>query len=120
MNDLITITGIKAFGYHGVFEHEAVNGQDFFVDVELRVNLDKASASDDLKDTVDYGALAHAVVAVIEGEPVELIETLAQRIADVVLIDTRVSTVNVVLHKPTAPIPFAFSDVRVEIERSQP
>ena len=64
--------------------------------------------------------MVRAVEFFIEGEPVELIETLAQRIADVVLIDSRVSTVNVVLHKPSAPIPFAFSDVCVKIERSQP
>ena len=107
MTDIIALTGLRAFGYHGVLSEEKATGQEFVVDLALHVDTAGAARTDDLADTVDYGALAHAVVAVIEGEPV-------------VLIDTRVSTVNVVLHKPTAPIPFAFSDVRVEIERSQP
>ena len=120
MTDIIALTGLRAFGYHGVLSEEKATGQEFVVDLALHVDTAGAARTDDLADTVDYGALAHAVVAVIEGEPVELIETLAQRIADVVLIDSRVSTVNVVLHKPSAPIPFAFSDVCVKIERSQP
>ena len=117
MNDLITITGIKAFGYHGVFEHEAANGQDFFVDVELRVNLDKASESDVLKDTVDYGAITDAVVSEITGERVQLIERLAGRIADRVLSeDARIKSVAITVHKPNAPVSAPVQDISVRID----
>ena len=120
MNDLITITGIKAFGYHGVFEHEAVNGQDFFVDVELRVSLDKASASDELKDTVDYGAITDAVVSEITGERVQLIERLAGRIAERVLTeDARIKSVAITVHKPNAPVSAPVQDISVRIDRTR-
>ena len=118
-NDLIALTGLRARGYHGVLSHEKVDGQEFVVDLELRTDTTVAAASDDLADTIDYGSLAQTVVAVIEGEPVDLIEALAQRIADVVLIDDRVASVRVVLHKPQAPIPLDFLDVSVTIERSR-
>ena len=104
MNDLITITGIKAFGYHGVFEHEAVNGQDFFVDVELRVNLDKASASDDLKDTVDYVHIYSIVYREMKQRS-KLLETVVQRIIDEILSKhISVQTVQVEVAKINPPI----------------
>lgn len=118
-SDVIALAGLRAHGYHGVLAHEKAEGQVFVVDLELRTDTRAAAASDDLADTIDYGTLALAVVAVIQGEPVDLIETLAQRIADVVLIDLRVESVCVVLHKPQAPIPFAFDDVAVTIERTR-
>jgi dihydroneopterin aldolase len=74
MSDVISLTGIWGFGYHGVFDHEAKQGQDFFVDLEIYVDLSKASVSDNLQDTIDYGALADLVVEEITGERVQLIE----------------------------------------------
>ncbi|WP_460775599.1 dihydroneopterin aldolase [Microbacterium sp. GXF7504] len=120
MTDRIILTGLRGFGYHGVYEHEKREGQDFVVDVELSLDLRPAAASDDVADTVHYGELAEAVVAVIEGEPVDLIETLAARIADAVLADRRVDAVRVTVHKPGAPITVPFTDVTVSIERSRP
>lgn len=117
--DEITLTGLTVFGRHGVFAHERENGQEFTIDLRLRLDLSAAAASDDVADTVHYGELAEKVAVVVAGEPVDLIETLAQRIADVVLEDRRVRDVDVVVHKPHAPIPLTFSDVSVTLRRSR-
>lgn len=117
--DEIRLTGLTVFGRHGVFAHERENGQEFTIDLRLRLELADAAASDDVVDTVHYGELAEQVAAVVAGEPVNLIETLAQRIADVVLADPRVQQVVVTVHKPHAPIALTFSDVSVTITRSR-
>lgn len=120
--DEISLTGLRAYGKHGVFEHERREGQEFIVDLMLAVSTSAAAQSDSLADTVDYGALAEQVTSIVEGEPVNLIETLAARIADAVLIQPRVQSVSVVVHKPSAPIAVPFQDVAVKIrrERTQP
>lgn len=120
MTDVVGLRGLRAKGRHGWFEFETRDGQEFVVDVDLMVDTAPAAASDDLADTVDYGVIGTAVVAVIEGEPVRLIESLAQRIADVCLVDARVATVRVTVHKPGAPLTVAFADVTLTIERSRP
>lgn len=117
--DEIQLTGLTVFGRHGVFAHERENGQEFVIDLRLHLELADAAASDDVVDTVHYGELAEHVAAVVAGEPVNLIETLAQRIADVVFADPRVQQVDVTVHKPHAPIALAFSDVSVKISRSR-
>lgn len=117
--DEIQLTGLTVFGRHGVFAHERENGQEFVIDLRLHLELADAAASDDVVDTVHYGELAEHVAAVVAGEPVNLIETLAQRIADVVLADPRVQQVDVTVHKPHAPIALTFSDVSVTISRSR-
>lgn len=117
--DEITLTGLTVFGRHGVFEHERRDGQDFTIDLTLRVPLADAAASDDVTDTVHYGELADRVAAIVAGEPVNLIETLAQRIADAALEDTRVEHVTVTVHKPHAPIAQTFTDVSVTVRRGR-
>jgi dihydroneopterin aldolase len=117
MSDRITLRGLVVRGHHGVFEHERTDGQDFVIDVELAVDTLTAARSDDLADTVDYGAVAATVAAVVGGEPVNLLETLAERIATACLADVRVSSVDVTVHKPNAPIPLTFGDVAVTITR---
>ncbi len=117
MTDRIALRGLRAVGHHGVYAEERANGQPFVVDVVLEVDTRAAAASDDVTDTVHYGELAVRVVAVVEGEPVNLIETLAQRIADVCLDDDRVAAVEVTVHKPEAPVGVEFSDVAVSIVR---
>ena len=104
-------------GHHGVFEHERLEGQEFSVDVALEVRTSAAAGSDDLADTVDYGHVANAVHALIVGEPVDLIETLAERIADACLGFTGVEQVTVTVHKPNAPIEVPFDDVELTIVR---
>ena len=115
--DLITLSGLRVHGRHGVFDHEREAGQDFIVDVSLRTSTAEAAAADDLERTVDYGALADTLADIVAGEPVNLIETLAERLADACLGLDRVDAVRVTVHKPQAPISQRFSDVSVTIER---
>ncbi len=117
--DLISLTGLRARGNHGVFDHERVNGQEFIVDVTLGVELESAAKTDDLAQTVDYGPLAYQIRELITGEPVDLIETLALRIVEVCLGHDRVGWARVTVHKPEAPIEVAFSNVAVTMERSK-
>lgn len=115
--DRVTLRGLRARGRHGWFDWERAEGQEFVVDVELSVDLGPPGASDDLADTVDYGVLAQGVVAIVEGEPVRLIEALAERIARHCLSDRRVEAVTVTVHKPQAPMPVQFADVAVIVTR---
>lgn len=117
--DELRVTGIECFGHHGVFDFERREGQRFVVDLELGLDTAPAAASDDLRDTVDYGSLVMQVKGAVETDPVDLIETLAQRIADVCLLDARVQWTRVTLHKPEAPIDAAYSDVALTITRTR-
>ncbi|UPK74712.1 dihydroneopterin aldolase [Nocardioidaceae bacterium SCSIO 66511] len=117
--DRISVSGISAHGRHGVLEHERRVGQPFVVDLVLGLDTGPAAAADDLSRTVDYGSLTLEVHDVIASEPVDLIETLAQRIADRVLAHDLVQWTEVTVHKPAAPIAVAFDDVAVTIERSR-
>ncbi len=119
MSDVIELSGLRVRGRHGVFAFEREQGQDFVVDVVLELDLAPAAASDEVTDTVHYGELAEALVAVIAGEPVNLIETLADRLVTVCLSDARVAAATVTVHKPQAPIPHAFQDVAVTIRRER-
>jgi 7,8-dihydroneopterin aldolase/epimerase/oxygenase len=119
VTDLISLTGLRGYGYHGVHEDERRDGQEFVVDATLELATATAAASDDVADTVHYGELATALVAIIEGEPVNLLERLAQRLVDRCLSDPRVAAVTVTVHKPRAPIPHEFADVAVTIRRTQ-
>ena len=118
--DQLRVTGIECYGYHGVFEHEKRGGQPFVVDLTLGLDTRAAAASDDLRDTVDYGSLVAAVKAAVEADPVDLIETLAQRLADVCLRDVRVEWARITVHKPDAPIEATFGDVTLTITRERP
>jgi 7,8-dihydroneopterin aldolase/epimerase/oxygenase len=113
--DELAITGIECFGHHGVFEHERRDGQRFVIDLTLGLDTRTAAASDDLRDTVDYGSLVGRVKTAVESDPVDLIEVLARRISDVALSDHRVEWVRVTVHKPEAPIEAAFADVALTI-----
>ena len=119
MTDRIELRGLTVRGHHGVFEHERIDGQDFVVDITVWIDLAAAAASDELADTLDYGALAQRAADVIAGEPRNLIETVAAELAEGVMTDERVHGVEVVLHKPNAPIPLAFNDVAVVARRSR-
>lgn len=117
--DQLAVSGIECFAHHGVFPDERREGQRFVVDLVLGVDTRPAAASDDLHDTVDYGSLTMAVKTAVESDPVDLIEVVAQRIADVCLLVGRVEWARVTLHKPDAPIPAAFADVALTIERKR-
>lgn len=117
--DRVLIRGLQAYGYHGVLAHERRDGQPFVVDVELFCDLVPAGERDDLSLTVDYGQLAQRVHDAVASDPVDLIETLAQRIANLCLSDQLVSRVTVTVHKPQAPVPVPVTEVAVTIERSR-
>lgn len=116
--DRIDLTGVTAFGHHGVLPHERELGQTFVVDVSLGLDLGPAGRSDDLTATVSYADVAEHVQAVLTGEPVDLIETVALRMVDWCLARPSVQWASVTVHKPQAPIAVTFSDVSVTIERS--
>jgi len=116
--DRLAVLGIEAFGHHGVLASERRDGQVFLVDLVLHLDAREAARTDDLRDTVDYGSLVSSVKADVETEPVDLIETLAERISRTCLKDARVRCVEVTVHKPHAPIEATFGDVRLTITRS--
>ncbi|GAA2000119.1 dihydroneopterin aldolase [Microbacterium ulmi] len=119
--DEITLTGVRAFGRHGVFEEERRDGQYFLVDATLYVGTRSAAESDDVADTVHYGLVAERIVEIVQGEPVNLLEALADRIArDVLGRHEIVRMVAVTVHKPDAPIPVPFADVSVTVRRGRP
>lgn len=120
MTDRITLTGLRVRGNHGVYEHEKRDGQDFLVDVTVWLELGAAATSDDVADTVDYGALALRVAEIVGGEGRNLIETVAAEVADDVMTDSRVRATEVTVHKPSAPIPLTFADVAVTVRRGTP
>jgi dihydroneopterin aldolase len=119
MTDRIELRGLTVRGHHGVFEHERRDGQDFIVDIKVWIDLAEAAVSDDLVDTLDYGVLAQRAADIVAGPPRNLIETVAAEIADGVMTDERVHAVEVVVHKPSAPIPLTFNDVAVVARRSR-
>lgn len=120
MADRIALTGLKARGYHGCFEHERRDGQDFSCDVTLWLDFSEAAASDDLNHTVDYGAVAQMAYEILTGEPRNLIETVATEIAEKLIAgEPRIHAVEVTIHKPHAPIPLEFSDAAVTARRSR-
>lgn len=102
-----------------MFDHERRDGQDFVVDITVWIDLAAAAASDQLSDTYDYGVLAQRAADIVGGEPRNLIETVAGEIAEDVMTDQRVHAVEVVVHKPRAPIPLDFADVAVVARRSR-
>ncbi|TKR22426.1 2-amino-4-hydroxy-6-hydroxymethyldihydropteridine diphosphokinase [Cellulomonas hominis] len=117
--DRIRLTGVTATGYHGVFDHERREGQTFVADVVAHLDTRRAAATDDLRHTLNYGVLAEQVVTVLAGEPADLVETVAERIAATVLAHPQVQCVDVAVHKPQAPITVPFGDVVVEVRRDR-
>lgn len=117
--DEITLTGIRTFGYHGVYADERRDGQYFIVDLTLFVDTRRAAETDDVVDTVHYGEVAELVATIVSGDPVDLLETLAAHLATSLLAIDQVRRVRVTIHKPDAPIPVPFTDVSVTIVRGK-
>lgn len=115
--DSITLTGLRVRANHGVYDFERENGQDFLIDVTVGVDLRAAAASDDVAQTIHYGELAERIAAAVEADPVDLIETVAERVASLVLSYPAAHSVRVTVHKPDAPIAVPFDDVAVSILR---
>jgi dihydroneopterin aldolase len=117
--DRIRLVGLRAFGHHGVFPEERRDGQEFIVDVTAWLDLVPAAQGDDLTRTVHYGELAEALVRAVERDPVDLIETVAERCAALVLGYEPVQRVEITIHKPGAPIAVPFADVEVTVVRER-
>ncbi len=120
MLDKISITGLRVRGRHGVYEHERENGQEFVVDAVLWLDTSPAAAADDLSRTADYGSITSRLAGIVAGEPVALIETLAQRLAAACLADDAVREAEVTVHKPQAPLAQDVADIAITIRRSAP
>ena len=116
----IKLTGLRVFAHHGVFDFERQNGQDFYIDATVWVNNKILEFSDDLSNTVHYGDLAKALVENVKNQPVDLLETLAQRLLDLVLNwggpAGPVAKAKITVHKPNAPIVYEFNDVSVTVK----
>ncbi|HYK26636.1 MAG TPA: dihydroneopterin aldolase [Streptosporangiaceae bacterium] len=119
MLDKISILGLRAHGRHGVFASERETGQEFIVDAVLWLDTGAAAAADDLALTADYGAITDRLAAIIGGDPVDLIETLAARLAAACLADDVVHEAEVTVHKPNAPVAQRVADVTVTIRRGR-
>ena len=117
--DRISLSGLRGYGYHGVLPAEREQGQEFIADAVLWLDTSAAAAADDLSRTVDYGGLAGRLAEIISGEPVALIETLAERLATECLADARVSQAEITVHKPQAPVGVPVRDISVTIRRSR-
>jgi dihydroneopterin aldolase len=122
MAQKISIKGLRVFAHHGVFDFERQNGQDFYVDATVWVGSPKATVTDNLGDTIHYGELAKSIVENVKSEPVDLLETLAQRILDMIMnfgggsVSGIITKAKVTVHKPNAPIPYDFKDVSVTVK----
>lgn len=117
--DTITLRGLRVRGHHGVLAHERRDGQDFLIDAVLHLDTADAGRTDNLASTVDYGVLSARLAAVVAGEPVDLLETLAARLADVCLTEARVQEVEVAVHKPQAALSVPVADVVVTVRRTR-
>lgn len=117
--DRITLTGVGVVGYHGVLDSEKQSGQPFFVDITMFTDFQRASKSDDVENTVNYAEVAELIRDVITGDSLDLIETLAENIAQAVLARFPLEAVELTVHKPKAPIEVTFSDVSVTVFRER-
>lgn len=118
MQHKIKIKGLRVFAHHGVFDFERQNGQDFYIDATVWVEGDAAAFGDDLSKTVHYGDLAKGLVELTKSQPVDLLETLAQRLLDYTLNFKGGAAVKakITVHKPNAPIPYEFDDITVTVK----
>jgi 7,8-dihydroneopterin aldolase/epimerase/oxygenase len=118
MRNLIKISGIRGYGFHGVLEEERKNGQEFLVDIEIETKL--KNLNDELKKAVDYSKIVDLVAGEISANPVNLIETLAERIAEkIIKIDKKIKSTRVTVHKPAAPVLAKVTDISVSISKSR-
>ena len=120
MLDVVSLTGLAVHAFHGVLDHEKLEGQEFSVDAELHLDLAPAASDDDLSLTVNYADVADLIVEVMTADVFDLIETAASRVADALLVTFQPLGVRVTVHKPSAPIQQQFDDVSVSVWRSRP
>ena len=116
-HDVIHLRGLEFYAYHGVMPEEQVLGQKFLIDMDLFCDLRLAGSSDQVGDTIHYGEVYQVIEACVTSDRHQLIERLAENIAQRVMARFSCTSVRVEVHKPQAPIPGIFRDVSVEIWR---
>lgn len=119
MTDRISLLGVRGFGHHGVLADEKRDGQEFVVDVILHLDLAPAGTTDDLERTINYAEVGADVVSRIQGPSLDLIESLAEQVASDALARPAVRSVEVTVHKPSAPVGVPFGDVAVTVVRTR-
>ena len=118
MSDRIVLSNMAFDARHGVHDWEKLQAQRFEVDVELELDLGPAGRTDNLGQTIDYGPLYEQVRSIVSGRPVDLLETLAQSIAEAVLAaDLRIQAVTVRVRKPGVKLGGPLDYAGVEITR---
>lgn len=118
--DKMTLTRMEYYGYHGVFEEERKLGQRFYIDLELKLDLQEAGVNDDLTRTVNYAEVHELVKKIVEGRSFKLIEALAECIASEILDTyTVIDELTVKVTKPHPPFDIHFQGVTVELLRSR-
>ena len=122
MTQKIEIRGLRIFGHHGVMEHERQNGQYFIVDAKIWIDSERAAATDDISNTVSYAEIAQLISKNVGQNPVNLLETLSQRLADEVLFAASpwATKVKITVSKPDAPIDLFFDTVAVTASAKKP
>lgn len=118
--DKIQLNKMEFYGYHGVFPEENQLGQRFIVDLTVHVNLKRAGQTDDLNHSINYAELYTICREIVEGDPFQLIEAVAEKIADSLLIHYRdINSCTVKVIKPDPPIKGHYESVAIEITRSR-
>lgn len=120
MSDKILMQNMMFYGFHGVFEYERDHGQRFYIDIDMKVNMQQAGQSDELADAVDYTQVYSEVKDIVENRRFKLLEALASTIAECILIKfSSVNEITVRIRKPGVPIPGQFDFVQIEVTRRQ-
>jgi len=117
--DVIQLRGLRVVGICGALPEEQERAQPFEIDVDVETDVSKAGASDRLDETLDYGAMAAAVEAVVANGRFVLLEAMATRIADALLADVRAQAVIVTVRKLRPPVPQHLDTSGVCIRRTQ-
>ena len=120
MNDRIEIRDLRVTGVHGVLPEERERAQPFAVDITAWLDMEAAQQSDDLADTVDYGALAQTTADIVGGRSYQLLEALAGRLATALLIvDPRLDAVEVTVRKLRPPLALDVGSTGVRVRRAR-
>lgn len=118
--DKILLNGMEFYGYHGVFQEEKRLGQRYVVDVVLYTDLETAGKTDNIDDSIDYGEVFQLVKKIVEGEPKNLIEAVAETIAEKLLAKfNKLTACTVKVKKPNPPIAGNYESVAVQIYRER-
>ena len=108
----INIDRLRAYSHIGVYPDEKVTGQDFFIDVNMKLTNDVSYDSDNLNNTVDYVGVSNLIIDYMNTASCDLIETAVDALTSMILISYELlDEVTVTIHKPNAPVEVEFDDL---------